>query len=101
MSLLVYWILLPEFWVITGILLIAVDFTIGADLFLLPIGLAALLIAALLYAQENLWFGDVILFGTWKQIIIWFSALSVISIGIIRFSFQRRRKDEPDINDYD
>ena len=96
-----YWLLRPEVWVILGILLIAADFTIGADLFLLPIGISAFVIAALIYAQGNLWFGDVVLLGTWRQVIIWFSVLSVASIALIKFAFQRQRKDEPDINEYE
>ena len=101
MSILTYWLLWPEVWLILGIVLIAADFTIGADLFLLPIGIAAFVIAALIYAQENLWFGDLVLLGTWRQVIIWFSVLSVASIVLIKFVFQRRRKDEPDINEYE
>ena len=101
MSIFIYWLLLPEGWVILGILLIAADFTIGADLFLLPIGISAFIIAAFIYAQVNLWFGDIILLGTWRQVIIWFSVLSVANIALIKFAFQRKRKDDPDINKYE
>ena len=101
MSTLIYWMLVPEFWLIVGILLIIVDFTIGAALFLLPIGLAAILMAGLLLSQEGLWFGDLIFFETWRQIIIWFSLLSVAFVGVIRFLFQRARRGQPDINEYE
>ena len=100
MSTLTYWLLIPEFWLIVGILLIAADFTIGADLFLLPIGLSALLMAGLLFAQESLWFGDIVFLGTWRQVIIWFSVLSVAFVGTIRVAFQRGRHHQSDINDY-
>lgn len=101
MSTLIYWILSPEFWLIVGILLIIVDFTVGAALFLLPIGLAAILIAGLLLSQERLWFGDVLFLETWRQIIIFFSVLSVAFVGVIRFLFQRARREQADINEYD
>ena len=101
MSTLIYWMLAPEFWLILGILLIIVDFTIGAALFLLPIGLAAILMSGLLVSQEGLWFGDVIFFETWRQIIIWFSLLSVAFVGVIRFLFQRARRGQADINEYE
>ena len=100
MSTLTYWILTPEFWLIAGILLIVVDFTIGAALFLLPIGLAAILMAFILFAHEGLWFGDVVFLDTWRQIIICFSILSIAFVGIIRVLFQRRKRGQPDINDY-
>ena len=95
-----YWIFMPEVWVILGILLIAADFTIGADFVILPIGISALIMAFLIQAQESLWFGDTLLFNTWSQLIMWFAGLSVVSVAIIKFAFQRRRKDEPDINKY-
>ena len=101
MSTLTYWILTPEFWLIAGILLIVVDFTIGAALFLLPIGLAAILMACILFAQEGLWFGDVVFLDTWRQIIIWFSLLSVAFVGVIKFLFQRVRRGQADINEYE
>ena len=95
-----YWMFLPEVWVIVGILLIVTDFTVGADLFLLPVGASALVIAALIQGQESLWFGDTVLFETWRQVIIWFAVLSVVSIAFIKFGFQRRRNNESDINKY-
>ncbi len=95
-----YWIFLPEVWIILGILLIAADFTIGADFVILPVGISALIMAFLIQAQESLWFGDTVFFDTWRQVIMWFAGLSVVSIAIIKFVFQRRRKDESDINKY-
>jgi membrane protein implicated in regulation of membrane protease activity len=95
-----YWIFLPEVWLILGILLIAADFTIGANFFLLSIGASAFVMGGLIYGQQNLWFGDPLLFETWRQVMIWFSAMSIASVAVIKFLFQRKNNDEPDINEY-
>ena len=95
-----YWMFLPEVWVILGILLIAADFTLGADFFLLPIGIAALVMAGLVLAHVNLWLGDTVIFDTWRQVMVWFSVLSVAGVAVIKLGFQRRSKDESDINKY-
>jgi membrane protein implicated in regulation of membrane protease activity len=46
------WIFFPEIWLILGILLIAADVLIGTAFFALSIGVAALIIAALLFIQD-------------------------------------------------
>ncbi len=95
-----YWIFKPEAWIILGILLIVLDLMIGFDFFVLPVGIAAILVAALIYGQSELWFGDFFIFESWKGILIWFAGLSLASVGIIRVFFQKSKDDQPDINQY-
>ncbi|MDA0664306.1 MAG: hypothetical protein O3B08_15920 [Proteobacteria bacterium] len=95
-----YWIFKPEAWVIFGLLLVVLDLVIGFDFFVLPVGIAAFIIAAMIYAQSALWFGDFMVFETWKGIMIWFAALSLASVGLIKVFLQKPKEDQPDINQY-
>ena len=95
-----YWIFKPEPWIILGIILIILDIFVGFDFFILPVGIAALILSGIIYAQINTWFGEFVIFETWKGIIIAFAVLSIISIGIIKFLFQMSKKSRPDINQY-
>ena len=96
---LTYWVFQAKVWIILGFILIIVDIFLGS-FFILPIGIAAFLISGLILAQNQLWFGDYIFFETWRDIVIYFAILSVISIGIIKLIFEKRFKKEPDINEY-
>jgi membrane protein implicated in regulation of membrane protease activity len=94
-----YWVFQAKIWVIFGLILIIVDVFLGSY-FILPIGIAAFFIGGLIIAQNQLWFGDFIFFETWRDIAIYFSVLSVISIGIIKLLFEKQFKKETDINEY-
>ena len=93
-----YWLFEPNFWVIIGIFLIVVDIFL-ASFFLLPIGGAALTMAALIFFDTSQ-FLELELFSTWRDILLCFAALSVISIFLIQFAMKFRRKSEQDINQY-
>ena len=94
-----YWIFQAKIWVILGFLLIIFDLFLGSY-FILPIGVAAFLISGLIVAQNNLWFGEFTPFETWRDIAIYFSILSVLSIALVKFLFQKRIEGQPDINEY-
>lgn len=94
------WCFDPKAWVILGILLIIADVFLGYDFFVLPVGIAAFIIAILLYAQQEQYFGDMVILSDWHMIGMSFGALSVICIGIVKFAFQRKKEEETDINDY-
>ena len=82
-----------------GVLLILLDVIIGLDV-ILPIGVAALILAGFIFAQQSMWIEEPIAISTWRGVLILFAALSIVSIGIIRLVFQRSRKSKPDINEY-
>ena len=91
----------PEVWLILGILLVLADIFLGYDFFVLPVGAAALLVSLIVYAQQDGWFGEETVFlDDWHEVGFLFAFLSVISIGVIRFLWQRNKKEQPDINDY-
>ena len=95
-----YWIFKSEPWIILGIILIMLDIFIGFNFFILPVGISALIISGIIYAQVNTWFGESLIFETWTGILIGFSVLSIISIGIIKLIFQNSKKSQSDINQY-
>ncbi len=94
------WLLLPEVWVIVAIVLVCADLVIGFHFFVLSVGVAAAVIAAFLFVQRDAWLGDFVLFETWRSVGTWFAVLSVASIFLIRWAFQRHRRATPDINEY-
>ena len=95
-----YWVYVTEVWIILGLVLIVADVFLGFNFFVLPIGIAALILAFLVYSENNALFGSIVLFDNWRDVIIWFSALSVASVGLLKIVFQRKNKSEPDINKY-
>ena len=48
-----YWLFLPEFWIIAGILLICLELVDGSLIFFLPLGLGSFFNALTLFFQEN------------------------------------------------
>ena len=98
-SLLDYWSFQPEFWVILALVLVGTDIVFGFQYFMLSIGVAALILAVVLFAQEGLWFGDAVLIETWRGVGLWFVSLSVASIFLIKLMF-RQWRGRPDINEY-
>ena len=98
-SALVYWSLQPEFWLILALVLVGIDIVFGLQFFVLSIGVAALLLAGVLAAQQQQWFGDAVLIETWHGVGVWFAVLSVVSIFLIKL-LARQRRGQPDINEY-
>jgi membrane protein implicated in regulation of membrane protease activity len=95
-----YWLLEPQVWIIAGLVLVIADIFLGYGFFVLPIGVAAFLISALL-AIDTGGYLDFKIFDSWRDVMIWFSILSVVSIGVLRLVFQKYKSQEKkDINDY-
>ena len=98
-SVLSYWSLQPELWLILALVLVGADIMLGLQFFVLSIGVAALVLSGVLLAQESQWFGDAVVVETWHGVGVWFAVLSVASIFLLKL-LTRRRKDQPDINEY-
>ena len=98
-SVLGYWSLQPEFWLILALVLVGADIVLGLQFFVLSMGVAALVLSGVLFAQENQWFGDSVVIETWHSVGVWFAVLSVASIFLIRF-LARQRRGQADINEY-
>ena len=97
MNILAEWLSNPQIWIIAGILLIVVEVLVGG-MFALPVGVSALSMAVLMYADEQTLLGESRLLTDWEDILIAFAVLTVVSVGVLRLLFQR--KDEGDINKY-
>ncbi len=97
MNILAEWLSNPQIWIIAGILLIVVEVLVGG-MFALPVGVSALGMAVLMYADEQSLLGESRLLTDWEDILIAFAVLTVVSVGVLRLLFQR--KDEGDINKY-
>jgi len=94
MNMLFDWLTNAQLWVIFGIVLVIVEVLAGG-MFALPIGVSAMSMAALIYADG---LGESRVLTSWEGILIIFAALTVVSTGILRILFQK--KDEGDINKY-
>ena len=91
-----YWLLLPEVWLIAGIILIVVELLLGTAYFLLALGVAALIFSGLVFLQEK----ELINFVTdWMDIAVVYGLLTLVSIFILKFFVQDKAKGE-DINKY-
>jgi membrane protein implicated in regulation of membrane protease activity len=95
-----YWLFQAEVWLILALVLIIADIVVGLDFFVLPVGIAAAVVSAMLFAESRFWFSDTILLESWREVLIAFAILSVAAIFLIRKLFQRRNIDTPDINQY-
>jgi membrane protein implicated in regulation of membrane protease activity len=93
-------VLNAEFWIVVGLALILADIFLGFGMFVLPIGVAALIVAGMVALQENGVFGEMGLYGSWQGVVYWFAGLSVCSVLLLRLVFQKSEPEEPDINDY-
>ena len=89
------WIFEPHIWIILGLLLIICDIFLGTY-FIIPIGIASIIIAIFLQFE--------IIFSpderSIRELLIYFSFLSVFSIFLLKFLFRSRRQDREDINKY-
>ena len=102
MTYITYIVFLPQAWMVLGIILIILDIFIGLDFFVLPIGVAAMVMSFMLYFQKDSYaeLDDFVLLENWYDILYWFSGLSIFSVLLLRFIFHLRKKDRIDINEY-
>ncbi len=99
LSFLNYWLLLPQVWLIIGMLLVLMELMDGSQIFFLPIGFGGLFNSAALYLERK----AVIPFGylpeTWYGMLI-FWAIASIAFALL-ITIRRRKKQMPiDVNDY-
>jgi membrane protein implicated in regulation of membrane protease activity len=94
-----YWIFQPFFWVVLGISIIIIDvFFVGG--ILLPFGISSLMIAAFRFSDQNMLLGDFLFFETWRDILLYYSLLSLLSLVVLRVFLKLGDKNKIDINDY-
>ncbi len=95
-----YWVYVSEVWMVLGIVLIIADIFLWFKLFVLPVGVAAIITSGLVYGENNAFYGSIVLFENWKIVLLCFAVLSIVSVGLLKIIFQRNKKDEPDVNEY-
>ena len=94
-----YWLYLPQFWVIAGILFVLFELADGSAIFLLPMGAGSFLIAALLYAGDR----EIIPLGlipeVWYWLLVYWITASVGLVFPIRLLNKRSSKRQSSAND--
>ncbi len=93
-----YWIFQPYFWIILGLAIVIVDIFLG--FILLPFGVSAFFIAILIFCDRYLIFSDFVFFETWRDILLYYAALSLIALGALRLFFNKKQTKKGDINEY-
>ena len=93
-----FWLFQPKFWIILGVVLILIDIFL-ASFFLLPIGISSLILSIILYVEKSgLWTLNI--FSTWRDVLIWFAAISLLSVFLMKLFSRNRDRNSNDINDY-
>ena len=100
LSSLSFWVFQSEVWLILALLLIVADIAVGLNFFVLPIGIAAALVSAMLFAEQHFWFSNLVLLESWRDVMIAFAVLAVVSVFVVKKLFQRPTDAEDDINTY-
>jgi NfeD-like. len=91
---------IPHYWVIVGLILVALELTDGSLIFFLPLGLSSLLQAGIIYLQQTGMLG-MIIYEDWWDNLIGLAILMILITILLRVISHYRRADEPkDINDY-
>ena len=98
-----YWLFLPQFWIIIGILFIVLEMLNGSLIFFLPVGIGALLNALILYIQENHMLNNESLFH-YEIISVWHHSLISLALFSVIASYSLRhltvKKNQKDVNNY-
>ena len=75
-----YWLYLPQFWVIFGILFVLFELADGSAIFLLPMGAGSFLMAALLYAGDR----EMVPMGLIPEVWYWLLVYWIMaSVGLV------------------
>ena len=93
-----YWIFQPYVWIILGLSIVIIDIFLG--FVLLPFGISSLVIGALIFCDQRMVWGEFVLFETWRDILLYFALLSLVSLGVIRLLVKMSNKGNCDINEY-
>ena len=99
-----YWLFLPQFWIIVGILFILLELLDGNAIFMLPMGVGALVVAAMLYAVDNGLLPIEVIPNAWYWLLVYWIAAAVFLVIPLRLLNKRRSggqaSADDDINTY-
>ena len=104
-SLISFWIYVPLVWVIIGIIAILLELTDGSRVFFLPIGLAAMVVAAHLQLVFTNFVSPALLPDSWYWLAMeWMIVAAAISVMLVMLRKQmmpsHATSDDEDINSY-
>lgn len=99
-----YWLFLPQFWIIVGILFILLELLDGSAIFMLPLGVGGLIVAALLYAVDQELLPIEWIPHAWYWLLVYWIAAAVFLVIPLRLLNRRRSQGQAsaddDINTY-
>ena len=95
-----YLAFLTELWVILAIALILVDLFFGMNYILLPIGIACLAVAGLVFFKNHDILPQFVALDHWRHVGYWFAGLSIIAVPLLQIYARSNTKDNDDINQY-
>lgn len=85
-------------WLIGGVVLCLAELLDGNRV-LLPLGLAAFLVAGYLQLQERSLLPEDVVLTDWRYVLLVYAGLALVSVVLLRRVF-RPKPDSKDINDY-
>ena len=89
----------PMVWLIFAVALILLDMLAGMALFVLSFGIAAVIVAGLLFAQQQ-GLPLPLLLDDWQTVTLCFAVLSVACIGLVKRLVKGKSGGDKDINHY-
>ena len=99
LSFLNHWLLLPQVWLIIGMLLVLMELMDGSQIFFLPIGLGGILTSAALYLERKAWIPFGYIPDTWYGMLVFWAIASLVFILLLTIR-RRKQKKSVDVNDY-
>ena len=92
-----YWLLMPQLWLILGVLFVIAEVVLGGGYVLLSFGISSLLVAILNFVQART---QIAVVTDWMDIGLVFAVLTVCTIFLMRRLFVGSVPDNNDINQY-
>ena len=88
----------PLAWLAAGLAIVLVDVFLG--MVLLPFAVAAGLLAAATFVDQQGWLGGLVLVPSWRVAAIAYGVLVVVGYALVRFAVGRGSGARRDVNDY-
>lgn len=88
----------PLAWLAAGLIVVLVDVFLG--MVLLPVAVAAGLLAAATFVDRQGWFGAFLLVPSWQAAAITYGVLVVVGYAVVRWAVGRGSGARKDVNEY-
>lgn len=94
-----YWLYQPQFWVIVAILFILLELLDGSAIFMLPMAIGALVVAALLFAVDRGMVPFELIPDAWYWLLVYWITAAVFLVVPLRLLNKRRSRSQMDADD--